>query len=199
METLKELNYQNELAQVERGIAFLEGELAELLEREVMVTEDTENMLNAILNDAERRIEAAKRGLKLANSIKDPAERKLHKSKMMGHLNRTRALLDKVIKDFFPDKPGEGQDGGAGTRNQRDEMISREQAAQTLGIPTAKLQNYVMQNKLHVYNDNGRQAFSGSEVQALADQLANGGGAGAAGQNRQGMLGGLKSKLFGRG
>ena len=168
MDTLKDIIYQNELNKIERGIHFLEGELAELLTHEVKLDEyayDAENTLNAILNDAERRIAAAKAGLSDASKIKDPTERKQTVGRMLAHLNRTRSLLDKVVKEFYPEKPNTE----AGQQRDREEYVSPQQAAETLGIPVGKIQNLVMQNKLRMYNHNGKWALKGSEVQALAD------------------------------
>lgn len=170
METLKEIAYQNELNRIERGINFLEGELQELLTYSVRLDEyatDAETMLNNILNDAERRIEAARRGLSAANKLKDPAERKQHVGRMLAHLNRTRSLLDKVVKEFFPEKVEPRNDSAP--HQERDEFISPQQAAETLGIQTHKIQELVMQNKLRMYNHNGKWALKGSEVQKLAD------------------------------
>lgn len=170
METLQEIAYQNQLKQIERGLNFLEGEYQELLTYEVNLNEyaaDSETVLNNILNDAERRIEAARRGLSDASKIKDPAERKQQVGRMMGHLNRTRHLLDKVVKEFFPEKVDAKDDS---VRPERpDEFISPQQAAETLGIPVGKIQNLVMRNKLRMYNHNGKWSLKGAEVQKLAD------------------------------
>jgi hypothetical protein len=170
MKTLKEITYQNDLNRIERGINFLEGELQELLTYHVRLDEyatDAETMLNNILNDAERRIEAARRGLSSASKLKDPVERKQHVGRMLAHLNRTRSLLDKVVKEFFPEKV-DSADSNTNT-SVRDEYISPQQAAETLGIPTYKIQQLAMQNKLRLYNHNGKWALKGSEVQKLAD------------------------------
>ena len=102
MQLLKESLELNELSAVDRGIKFLEAEYQEMLTQEVIVNEFAENTLNAILNDVERRIEAAKRGLAQAGEASDPAARKELKSRAMAHLNRTRSLLDKVANEFFP-------------------------------------------------------------------------------------------------
>lgn len=166
MKFLQELHAENQLSQLENTIRFLEAERLDLLDHEVRIVEfgHDENTLNHILNDAERRIDAARRGLSLASKLKDPAERKAHISKMMSHLNRTRTLLDRVVKEFYPEKPGSEQ---AAPTEARDEYITPSQAAQTLGIPTSKLQSLVSSGKLKMYNDGGRWALKGSEVQKL--------------------------------
>ncbi|QDJ96455.1 hypothetical protein Xoosp13_269 [Xanthomonas phage Xoo-sp13] len=167
MKLLQELHSDNLLQQLERNINFLEAERNELLTYEVRIVEfgHDENTLNQILNDAERRIEAARRGMSLASKIKDPAERKLHISKMMSHLNRTRTLLDRVVKEFFPEKPG-AESTGTQTGSS-DEYLTPQQAAETLGVHTSKLQSLVSSGKLKMYNDGGRWALKGSEVQAM--------------------------------
>jgi len=169
MEHLRDIQYTNTLKQIERGLTFLEAELKELLTHEVMVNESEENTLNQILNDAERRIEAARRGLSLASKLKDPAQRKEHVGRMLGHLNRTRALLDRVVKEFFPEKM-DSEEFDANAKS-KDEFISPQQAAQTLGIHPSRLQSLVMSNKLRMHNDNGRWALKGSEVEAVAKTL----------------------------
>lgn len=168
MDTLKALLEEAELRQIERGVDFLESELQELMTYSVNLNEyahDAESVLNSILNDAERRIEAARRGLSAANKVKDPVERKQHVGRMLSHLNRTRALLDRVVREFYPEKSADANAG----ESTSDEFISPQQAAETLGIPTSKIQSLVMQNKLRMYNDNGKWALKGSEVQKLAD------------------------------
>lgn len=167
MNHLQEYAYQIELAKIERGANLLEAELQELLTYQVRIDEHDENTLNLILNDAERRIEAARRGLSAASKLTDPAERKQHVARMMGHLNRTRALLDRVVKEFFPEKVDAGDDSQK-TRD-TEEYVSPQQAAQTLGIDPSKLQSLVMSNRLKMYNHGGKWALKGSEVQALAD------------------------------
>lgn len=171
MKHLREITYHNDLKEINRTVQFLEAEYSGMMETEVMVNEHDENVLNSMFTDIERRIEAARRGLKLANRIRDPEERRVHKSKMMAHLNRTRAVMDKIVKTYYPERVASGDEG---SRTNRDEFISPQQAAETLGIPTSKLQNYVVSNRLKMHNHNGRWALKGSEVQALADQLRKG-------------------------
>lgn len=166
MKNLQDIAHQIELSRIERGLNLLEAEYQELLTYQVRINEHDENTLNAILADAERRIDAARRGLSAAQRLKDPAERKQHVSRMMGHLNRTRSLLDRVVKEFFPEKIDDREQA---PRTDNEEYVSPQQAAETLGIPTSKLQSLVMSNKLKMYNHGGKWALKGSEVQALAD------------------------------
>jgi hypothetical protein len=168
MEFLKECLYDSKINSLMELANFIESEYVNLLSQEVMINESTETMLTSILNDAERRINAAKRGLSIASKIKDPLTRKQHVSKIMGHLNRSRSLLDKVVKEFFPEN---GNTASVNTPTIKDEFISPQQAADTLGIPTYKLQNYVVTKQLHMYNDGGKWALKGSEVQQLANRL----------------------------
>jgi hypothetical protein len=43
-------------------------------------------------------LDAAKKGLALANTLKDPAQRRKHKSRVLGNLNQIRARLQREIK-----------------------------------------------------------------------------------------------------
>ncbi len=43
------------------------------------------------------RLDAAKRGLGLANKLKNAAEKKQHLSRIMGNLNRLRGALQRII------------------------------------------------------------------------------------------------------
>ena len=165
MESLKDCMYTNQISALERGLLFLEAEYNELLTHEVRIDEDSENQLNAILNDAQARIDAARQRLSAAGKITDPAERKATVSRAMSELNRTRGLLDKVVNTFFPEKV----DGGFAAPRSNDEFVSPQQAAETLGISTSQLQSLVMANKLRMHNHNGKWALKGSDVQALAD------------------------------
>ena len=86
MKHLREITYHNDLKEINRTVQFLEAEYSGMMETEVMVNEHDENVLNSMFTDIERRIEAARRGLKLANRIRDPEERREHKSKNDGTL-----------------------------------------------------------------------------------------------------------------
>lgn len=170
MQHLQEINYNNSLNQIDRGTNFLEAEYKELLNYQVRIDEHDENTLNQIFADVERRIDAARRGLSIAGKLKDPTQRKEHVAKMMGHLNRTRALLDRVVKEFYPEKVDVKDDSEP--KNKRpEEYITPQQAAETLGIHPSKLQSLVMSNQLRMYNDNGRWALKGADVQALVGKL----------------------------
>ena len=190
MKQLQELTYQNQLKETSAQLWILEQEFSHLLQQEVRINEQDENQLNLILRDAERRIEAAKRGLSLAGKIKDPAERKEHQRKMLGHLNRTRTLLDRVVKEFFPEKVPNDPDG-LETPPVRDEFLSPKQAMDALGINASKFQQLVGSNKLKMQNDNGRWAVRGTDVQKLLDNP----GASPAKRN---FGDALKNTLFGR-
>lgn len=166
MNELREIQYFNTLKKIEERLDDLSLDFGLLLTQEVQVNEQDEDMLNKILNDAERRIEAAKRGLSAASKITDPVERKQHVGRMLGHLNRTRTLLDRVVKEFFP---VDNIDDKNFPSANPDEFISPQQAAQTLGIHPTKIQDLVQSGKLRMYNDNGRWALKGSDVQNLVD------------------------------
>jgi len=50
------------------------------------------------LSKATAQLEAAKRGLGLANKLKDPGQRAQNRSRIMGNLNRIRALIRRATK-----------------------------------------------------------------------------------------------------
>ena len=47
--------------------------------------------------ELEKLLDAAKRGLGLANKLKNPAEKKKHLSRILGNLNKIRAALKREI------------------------------------------------------------------------------------------------------
>lgn len=50
------------------------------------------------LEDLERMMDAARRGLSIAHRLRDPAEKKKHFSRILGNLNRIRGALVREIK-----------------------------------------------------------------------------------------------------
>lgn len=48
------------------------------------------------LSQLEKGFDAAKRGLGLANKLKNPADKKKHLSRIMGNLNKLRAALKRI-------------------------------------------------------------------------------------------------------
>ena len=49
-----------------------------------------------MFDDTARMLDAAKRGLGIANKLKSPEDRKKHRSKIMGTLNKLRAQLSRI-------------------------------------------------------------------------------------------------------
>jgi hypothetical protein len=49
-----------------------------------------------MLQDALNKYSAAKRGLGIANKLQDPADRAVHRSRIMGNMNRLRALVRSI-------------------------------------------------------------------------------------------------------
>ena len=98
MENLQEMMYINFANKAEQGIMSLE-EKAEMLKtrRDSLLKEglisDHNGPLEAKFDETAKRLEAARRGLGLANTLKDPVERRKHKSRILGNLNRIRKML----------------------------------------------------------------------------------------------------------
>jgi hypothetical protein len=56
-----------------------------------------EEMLTAQIEDLTKKLEAAKRGLQLANQLRG-LDKKKHQSRVLGNLNRIRSRLNAVIR-----------------------------------------------------------------------------------------------------
>lgn len=70
----------------------------ELLQLNEGVTDLSVTNLPDMFDEAIKRLAAAKQGLGLANRLKDPNEKKEHASRILGNLNRLRALVDRLAK-----------------------------------------------------------------------------------------------------
>jgi len=53
-----------------------------------------------MLNDALVKYNAAKKGLGITNKLKDPAQKAVHRSRIMANLNSLRALVRKIEKSL---------------------------------------------------------------------------------------------------
>lgn len=74
-------------------------QLSELfLEKSALLNEVVEIPSDIELDDAIRMLEAAKRGLGLANRIKNPQERKKHVRAVFVNLNKIRGALAKFLE-----------------------------------------------------------------------------------------------------
>lgn len=51
-----------------------------------------------IIDTITQRLAAAKKGLGLANKLKNPADKAKHRSRMMGNVNKIRGLLGRLVK-----------------------------------------------------------------------------------------------------
>ncbi len=54
--------------------------------------------VNALFDEASKMLAAAKRGLGIANKLKDPEGRKKNRSRIMGTLNKLRGSLSRIAK-----------------------------------------------------------------------------------------------------
>ena len=59
---------------------------------------DHNGPLEAEMNQLEHMFAVSRKGLALANQLKDAESRQTHKRRMMGHMNKIRIKLDKVMQ-----------------------------------------------------------------------------------------------------
>ena len=64
------------------------------------LTRDKFYEIGDLLNNAIGMYSAARRGLGITNKLKDPAEKKMHRSRIMGNLNRLRATVQRIEQSF---------------------------------------------------------------------------------------------------
>lgn len=84
--------------------------VTEILTEDSILTEDEELMLcesddvyNALFKAAEQ-LDAAKRGLGIANRLKDPGKRAMNRSRIMRNLNKIRGLINRATKALEAEK-----------------------------------------------------------------------------------------------
>jgi len=90
---IHESNYAEDLREIEEVLTELE---TQLVGYRSLLTE-SENV-NALFDETSSMLAAAKRGLGIANKLKDPEGRKKNRSRIMGTLNKLRAQLGKIAK-----------------------------------------------------------------------------------------------------
>jgi len=96
----------------------LEARLAKcktvILSEAVSPQDDTGDMLKT----ATKRYDAAKRGLAIANKLKDPAQKQKHQSQVMSNLNTLRSMLQKIEKKLSAEiKQVDAAKGGLAVAN----------------------------------------------------------------------------------
>jgi hypothetical protein len=92
--TLEETNIARELNDIR-------ARLIECNRAAMVLKEDRESVtrfyeVGDMLNDALVKYNAAKQGLGISNKLKDPAQRAVHRSRIMSNLNSLRALVRKI-------------------------------------------------------------------------------------------------------
>lgn len=90
MSIFKEINDNSKPEELEEQL--LEQELLENIQ-ELEEKVDTSSMN---LDQLAKGFDAAKRGLGLANKLKNPADKKKHLSRIMGNMNKLRAALKRM-------------------------------------------------------------------------------------------------------
>lgn len=83
----------------------LRSRLSECWKKARVLKEDRESTIRFyeigdMLNDALVKYNAAKKGLGISNKLKDPAQRAVHRSRIMANLNSLRALVRRIEKSL---------------------------------------------------------------------------------------------------
>lgn len=95
MNTIHELLLESEAAELEAGLVSLMKTFKASITEGVTDLPQTDVM--GMFDEATRRLDAAKRGLGLSNKL-PPEERRANKSRIMGNMNRLRALIYQILK-----------------------------------------------------------------------------------------------------
>ncbi len=66
--------------------------------------------LMGMFDEASKRFEAARRGIGLTNKLPPGPERAQHRSRIMGNLNRLRALVDRIVRTADSENFSQGQE-----------------------------------------------------------------------------------------
>ena len=105
MSLIKELCYptsalNKELHELEERLSKIIDRASYLVEAYPMVSREiVTDQLMAQLDDAIRRMQAAKRGLGIANRLSGEDKRR-HQSRILGNMNRIRAIIRRVEKEI---------------------------------------------------------------------------------------------------
>lgn len=75
-------------------------ELNEVVEIKDIPKDSSHSELMDLMGDAIMKFGAAKKGLGLANKLKDPESRKKHSKAMMVNLNKLRGLMQRLDKSI---------------------------------------------------------------------------------------------------
>lgn len=97
MKLLDTLMLEGELLEMEKTFTVMFENYKTLVEGVTDLT-SAPNDIMGLFDEASKRLDAAKRGLGLTNRLPQGEERSQHRSRIMGNLNRIRALLDRIIK-----------------------------------------------------------------------------------------------------
>lgn len=87
-------NIEKELIEAEEFLLSIKRQLDEA----VMDFGDMEE--GKIFDEAQRRLAAAKNAFGIVNRLRNPEERKTHRSRLAGYMNRLRALLGRLVQKF---------------------------------------------------------------------------------------------------
>lgn len=86
--------YRNELLEMEKALNDIKVKIDE------NVTDFGDMDEGRIFDEAQRRLAAAKNAFGIVNRLRNPEERKTHRSRLAGYMNKLRALLGKLVNKF---------------------------------------------------------------------------------------------------
>lgn len=110
MKELDMLIIEGELNELERFFNVMKSNLNDLITEGVTDLTSAPNDLMGMFDEASKRFEAARRGIGLTNKLPPGPERTQHRSRIMGNLNRLRALIDNIVRSADSGKFALGQE-----------------------------------------------------------------------------------------
>lgn len=98
---VEDREFEREMKQYEKELLEMEQTLNDIklkLGENVMDFSDMEE--GRIFDEAQRRLAAAKNAYGIVNRLRSPEEKKTHRSRLAGYMNKLRALLTRLINQF---------------------------------------------------------------------------------------------------
>ena len=81
-------------------LAGIDDPLMAAIRENAKILDEAVDMEGADLGDLERMMDGARRGMGLANRLRDPVYKRQHLSRIMGNMNRIRAALQRMIRQL---------------------------------------------------------------------------------------------------
>jgi ATP-dependent Lon protease len=96
------------------------------LNERVSRLDPTDHSMESLIEELEKRLAAAKRGLSVAHRLKNPAEKKKHMAGILANMNVIRAQLGSVIRSIEQFSKAE-QDYESGRMHESKKELSKEE------------------------------------------------------------------------